>query len=64
MAEFEVGKMIRVLGEPNHVGEIYAARPGRITGRMMYSVKFEVEGKNRSHGFYYAEEIAIVEEDS
>lgn len=60
MATFEVGDKVRpVTGGP--VGEVYAARPGMATGKMMYSVKFEVKGKNRSHGFYYDEEIEKVD---
>ena len=59
---FEVGCFVRHI-ETGRIGEVYAVRNGVASGRRIYSVKFEVPGKNRSHGFYYTEEIEAVDDE-
>lgn len=54
---FLVGQTVRVKAS-GWVGEIYAIRPGSVTGIPIASVKFVGYGsKGISHGFYYLDQI-------
>ena len=53
---FEVGDTVTAYNS-TIPGVIYQIRPGRSTGELIYSVRFNDGAKNPGHGFYHAEEI-------